>query len=244
VKGTTCAAKAVPTQVGTDADWSAVAAGANHAIALKTNGTLWAWGENDYGQLGDESGGGPTAYRSSPTQVGSDMDWKAIATGDEHSLAIKTGGTLWGWGANGVGQAGITCTSPATCTIAIAPVQVGTGTTWSGVDGGFAFTLALKNDGTLWAWGSNSAGQLGNGCNLSTNCTSSAVPAQVGTGTAWVAVSAGGGGGNSGVGGGHSLAIQTVSPSGYELDSWGSNMKGQLGTGNTTALTVPARVRN
>ncbi len=225
-----CVSKATPTKIGTDADWASVAAGANHVIALKTNGTLWSWGINDYGQLGNGTNS-PTAYGSVPVQIGTDTDWKTITVGDMHSLAIKTNGTLWAWGDNDSGQLGITC--QALCsTVVNQPTQVGTDANWKGVDGGFDLTIAVKTDGSIWAWGDFS----------SSTGTSSSVPLRVETGTAWSKVSAGGGGGLSGIGGGHFLALESMSPSGYKLMSWGTNMKGQLGIGTASPVWSPTRV--
>ncbi len=226
-----CANKTTPTQIGTDTDWAAVAAGGNHVIALKTNGTLWAWGTNVYGELGNGAPG-PTAYSSVPVQIGTAMDWKTIAVGDMHSLAIKTNGTLWAWGINTYGQLGDGCSPLSACASKATPTQVGTATNWKDVDGGFALTIALKTNGSVWTWG-----------NFSTSTgTYSSVPLQVGTGTAWSKVSAGGGGGTSGIGGGHFMALENMSPSGYKLMSWGTNMQGQLGIGTALPVWSPTRV--
>jgi alpha-tubulin suppressor-like RCC1 family protein len=224
-----CANKTTPTQIGTDTDWAAVSAGGNHVIALKTGGTLWTWGINDYGQLGNGAPG-PTAYSSVPVKIGTATNWKAIAAGDMHSLAIKTDGTLWAWGDNDYGQLGITCSG--SCSSAGAPTQVGTDTNWKDVDGGFDLTIALKTDGTVWTWGDFSTA----------TGASSSVPVRVGTGTAWSKVSAGGGGGTSGIGGGHFMALQNMSPSGYQLMGWGTNMYGQLGIGTALPVWSPTAV--
>ncbi len=229
VKGSSCVSKATPTTVNTDTDWAAVAAGANHVLALKTNGTLWAWGINDYGELGNAAQS-PTAYSSVPVQIGTDTDWKALAAGDMHSLAIKTNRTLWAWGDTDYGQLGITCL--ASCLTASAPMQVGTDTDWKEVDGGNKLTLAVKTNGSIWAWGNFS---------LSTGGSTS-VPTQVGTGTTWSKISAGGGGGTSGIGGGHFMALQSRSPSGYTLMGWGTNMQGALGIGTASPVWSPAPV--
>ncbi len=229
VKGSSCVSKATPTTVNSDTDWAAVAAGANHVLALKTNGTLWAWGINDYGELGNAAQS-PTAYSSVPVQIGTDMDWKTIAVGDMHSLAIKTNGTLWSWGDNSYGQLGVTCL--ASCLTVSAPIQVGTDADWKDVDGGNSLTLALKTNGSVWAWGNIS---------LSTGASSS-VPHQVGTGTSWSKISAGGGGGTSGIGGGHFMALQSMSPGGYVLMGWGANMQGALGIGTAYPVWSPTEV--
>ncbi len=81
------------------AEWSVLSAGVVHTVALKTDGTLWAWGWNCYGQLGD----GTTTDRHSPVQTGSDTDWADISAGAVHTVALKTDGTLWTWGYNNRG---------------------------------------------------------------------------------------------------------------------------------------------
>ena len=79
-----------------------ISAGAYHTVALKTDGTLWAWGYNNYGGLGD----GTTAHKSSPVQIGTATDWAQISAGDYHTVALKTDGTLWAWGYNNYGGLG------------------------------------------------------------------------------------------------------------------------------------------
>jgi alpha-tubulin suppressor-like RCC1 family protein len=91
-----------PTQIGTESDWASVSSG-GHNLAIKTSGTLWAWGDNRIGQLGL----GDTGYRYVPTQVGTAGDWAGVATGDNYSIAHKTDGTLWTWGTNNYGQLGL-----------------------------------------------------------------------------------------------------------------------------------------
>src|SRR4051812_41036835 len=82
--------------------WSQIAAGAYHTVAIKTDGTLWAWGLNDKGQLGD----GTTVNKNTPVQIGTDTDWAIIDAFTNNTLAIKTNGSLWAWGSNHFGQAG------------------------------------------------------------------------------------------------------------------------------------------
>jgi hypothetical protein len=103
-----------PVQVGVDTTWQSVSAGGTHTLAIKTDGTLWAWGINNNGQLGL----GDTNQRTSPVQVGVDTTWQSVSAGSGHTLAIKTDGTLWAWGYNNYGQLGtatvtnISLTSP------------------------------------------------------------------------------------------------------------------------------------
>ncbi len=152
----------VPVQIGTATDWRMMVHGAEHNLALKNDGTLWAWGNNLTGQLGDGTSGG--VHTGLPKQIGTDNDWLMIAAGGAASFAIKTDGSLWGWGSNAYGQLGNGTTIDKTI-----PTQIGTAKDWKSVVAGSYYTLALKNDGTLWAAGLNDKGQLGLGNNANSN---------------------------------------------------------------------------
>ena len=91
-----------PTEIDSSHDWMAIAAGERHILLLKTNGTLWSWGLNRSGQLGD----GTTIDHTEPMQIGSEHNWSTIRAGDAYSMALKTDGTVWIWGSNGCGQLG------------------------------------------------------------------------------------------------------------------------------------------
>ena len=205
-----------PTQVSTDTDWAKIATGGEHTLALKTDNTLWAWGYNEYGQLGL----GDITNRLSPIQVVTDTDWTQVSAGSFHTIAIKTNGTLWVWGRNFYGQLGFGDT-----TNRLFPTQVVTDTDWAQVSGGGLHTIALKTNGTLWAWGYNDYGQLG----LGGDTISRTIPTQVGTDTNWAQVSAGGS---------HTIALK----SNGTLWAWGENLDGQLGLGDTINRTTPTQV--
>jgi alpha-tubulin suppressor-like RCC1 family protein len=136
-------------------DWKQVKAGSGFSMAIKDNGTLWAWGDNYSGQLGD----GTTDNKSSPIQVGSDTNWSSISCGDYHTAAIKTDGTLWIWGSNYNYQLG---TNNGYSVWESSPVQTSIGgNDWVSVSCGYGHTVALKSNGTMWTWGNGYYGQLG-----------------------------------------------------------------------------------
>ena len=143
----------VPVQVPVGKLFKAVAVGFYHSVALATDGSLWAWGHNAYGQLGD----GTISTRATPVPVGT--GFVSVAAGHYHSLGIKTDGSLWTWGYNGTSQLG-----DGTTTNHLYPSQLMTlGTGFTTVEAGNRFSVATKTDGSVWAWGDNASGQLGNG---------------------------------------------------------------------------------
>ena len=204
----------LPTQIGTDNDWLTVSAGTIHTLAVKTNGTLWSWGNGQYGQLGN---GLFNSATPNVTQVGTATDWLKVSAGNRFSLAIKNTGTLWSWGWNFTGQLGNGLNTPDVNI----PAQVGTSNNWRKIDAGDQHSLAIDASGILWAWGNNTFGQLGDGTN-----TTSLSPIPIGTATNWSVISAGTD---------HSMAIN----SGNILYTWGNNTNGQLGDGTNTASNVP-----
>jgi alpha-tubulin suppressor-like RCC1 family protein len=169
-----------PVQVGSDTNWDIVEFGRGHTLSIKTNGTLWAWGNNDQGQLGLED----VTTRSSPVQVGSDTDWVKCAAGSYHSLAIKSDGTLWAFGLGYQGQLGNGLNNYASSRSS--PVQIGSDTNWSEIKAGNRHSIAIKTDGTLWAWGNNGRGQLGQG-----NTIARSSPVQIGSDTDWYTIDGG-----------------------------------------------------
>ena len=135
-------------------NWKQVATGKNITGTIKTDGTLWAWGEGGYGSLGDNIG----VDKSSPVQtVAGGTNWNQVVCGAQHMLAVKTDGTLWGWGRNDIAMLG-----DNTIINRISPVQtVAGGTNWKQPSAGQFFSSCIKTDGTLWTWGYNNYGQLG-----------------------------------------------------------------------------------
>jgi len=144
-----------PTRIGTGSDWPAVSCGGGHVLARKADGSLWAWGGNQWGELGlGDSGYGN--MRTTPTRVGTGTDWATMSCGTGFTLACKADGSLWAWGDNGNGQLGL-----GDVLARAVPTQVGTDDDWVAASCGLLQSLALKSDGSLWAWGYNGYGQLG-----------------------------------------------------------------------------------
>jgi RNA polymerase sigma factor (sigma-70 family) len=133
-------------RIGNETDWVNIAAGDSHCLAIKSDGTLWAWGGNFNYQLGD----GTKTTRPTPVPSIPGNDWKQAAAGGAVSFALKNDGTLWAWGQNGIGELGVGGSTKAS----IKAVQVGTSTNWTKIWAGHIQTVGLQSDGSLWFWGS------------------------------------------------------------------------------------------
>ena len=144
VKNTRCLRR-----IGRGADWVSIAAGENHNLAIKSDGSLWAWGQNLCGELGD---GSRASWQNKPVRSAPGNDWKQAAAVGCFSVALKKDGTLWSWGDNWAGQLGNGSTIRSR-----AAVQVGSGTNWVKVWAGLVRTAGLQSDGSLWVWGDNPA---------------------------------------------------------------------------------------
>ncbi|NNB89617.1 hypothetical protein HJC10_27670 [Corallococcus exiguus] len=199
--------------------WTVVGAGRLHSLGLQADGAVWAWGRNRYGQLGNNT----TTDRLAPVKVtgltGVVVD---IAAGNEHSLAVKSDGAVWTWGSNGLGQLGDGLSSnwPPRTTPGLVP---GLGDVTS-VAAGNSHGVALKTDGTVWAWGDNYRGQLGDGSG-----SMGRSPVQALGFTGGTAISAGSA---------HTIALQSDGT----VWAWGYNGNGQLGDGFTDDQLAPAQV--
>ncbi len=210
------------TGLGAGSGVIAIAAGRNHFLALKSDGTVWSWGENAYYQLGDGTG----TQRSVPVQVSGLTGVVAIVAGGIHSFAVKADGSVWAWGYNSYGELGDGTNSSKS-----SPVQVSTMGPGSGVialAGGYLHSLAVKADGSVWAWGYNYYGQLGDGTYGSGSDKNS--PLQIiapGSGASAVAAAR------------HSSLL--LKGDGSVL-AWGENSLGQLGDTTTTQRTTPVPV--
>jgi RHS repeat-associated protein len=210
-----------PVQVSGLAGATAVAGGLRHGLATKNDGSLWAWGDNPYGQLGD----GTTTQRTTPVQVSGLGSATSVTAGASHTSAVKSDGTAWGWGYNLYGQVG-----DGTAGRRLSPIEVlgpgGAGLLEGVVEvsAGTEHSLALKQDGTVWAWGRNTYGQLGDGTTADRT-----TPVQVSGLTDLVGVAAGDA---------HSLALKFDG----SVWAWGRNPEGRLGDGTTTQRSTPVRV--
>jgi hypothetical protein len=135
-------------------------------LTVRSNGTVWAWGDNFYGELGN----GTTSGSTVPVQVNGLSNVIAIAGGYLHSLAVRSNGTVWAWGRNEHGELG----NGTSDLDSVVPVQVSGLSNVAAVAAGYAYSVALRSDGTVWAWGYNADGELGNGMT-----TDSPAPVQI-----------------------------------------------------------------
>jgi alpha-tubulin suppressor-like RCC1 family protein len=197
-------------------NWQMVALGYAHSAGIKTDGTLWTWGLNSSGQLGDNT----IIHRSSPVQtVSGGTDWKQVSCGKETTGAIKTDNTLWMWGQNVWGALG-----DNTRTARSSPVQtVSGGAVWKQVACGYLFSGAIKTDGTLWCWGYNASGQMGD----NTISYRSSPVQTVSAGTDWKFLAAG-------------MSVLAIKTNG-SLWGWGRNNLGQLGDNTATHRSSPVQ---
>ncbi|NTV15095.1 MAG: hypothetical protein HGA96_14385 [Desulfobulbaceae bacterium] len=233
------------------------AMGSGHSVLLKPDGTLWAWGNNGSGQLGD----GTTVARIYSAQIGSEGNWTSVATGGMHTLGLKSDGTLWAWGNNGFGQLGNGSTVSSSV-----PVRIGAETenTWVSVFAGPISSAAIKSDGSLWTWGglaaTTSPVQVGIEKSWSSvalgflhttalksdgslwawgdndygqlgdgTTVDKSAPVQINAGSKWVSLAAGHG---------HNLAVRSDGT----LWAWGRNDVGQLGDGTTANKSTPVQI--
>jgi alpha-tubulin suppressor-like RCC1 family protein/phosphodiesterase/alkaline phosphatase D-like protein len=209
----------------------AVAAGNNHSLALCSDGSLAAWGDNQYGQLGNNSTTRslvPVAVDMSGVLGGKQV--AAIAVGQDHNLALCTDGTLVVWGAGGSGRLGNNSTVNSPVPVAVDTSGVLSGKTVTAISAGGAHNLVLCSDGTLASWGNNNSGILGSGVSSSNSLVPVAVSrAGILSGRTVVAIEAADS---------HSLVVCSDGSAAV----WGSNSYGQLGSVSTNSSNVPVLV--
>ena len=221
-------------------DWLQVSAGYTHSLGIRKDGTLWAWGDNFYGQLGiGASGENIDTFQdppdsNEPVQVvvppGHPGTWKQVSAGGFHSLGIDTNGRAWAWGRNLSGQLGINDED----VIKSMPTAVFTEgdrpQAWKQLAAGNEHSLGIASDDTAWAWGANDFGQLGKGTPADiTDRIPNAVLRTDGRPQTWKQLSAGDA---------HSLGIASDDAAW----AWGDNESGQLGDGTTDPKDVPTPI--
>jgi alpha-tubulin suppressor-like RCC1 family protein len=208
----------VPTDIEGLTDVDTLSTGQYHVFAIKEDGTVWSWGRNNFGQLGD----GTRDDKNEPVPISFISDIKSISAGNDHSAIVKTDGTVWCWGGNFHGQLGNgefgDIFSPV-----LEPTQSLNLTDVKDVFAGLLYTFALTNDGTLFSWGFNSQGQLGDGTKDRTN-----TPVQVLTDVKKFALGKRA----------HAFALKNDGT----IWAWGENNHGELGDGTTNSSTSPIQI--
>jgi alpha-tubulin suppressor-like RCC1 family protein len=214
------------TQVGTDTDWKYVTASrffGHSAFGIKTDGTLWAWGEGETGALGL----GNYKNYAVPTQVGTDSDWKDVSSGNDFTLAVKEDGTLWGWGWN---QNSNLSDLP---TFVKTPAQIGNENDWDKVFAVSGSSYGIKKDGSLWVWGFSDNNTFGFDASEMQEITT---PMKVFTITEKVVFISGYDGGRTVGTGENGVATKVY--------TWGTNADGALGNGMGVSADAGAGIEN
>jgi alpha-tubulin suppressor-like RCC1 family protein len=217
--GTTIGRSSPVSVVGGFIDWCGVSThqSGGHSLGIRTNCSIWAWGSG----LGGILGNGATVATCSPVSVvGGFTDWCGISAGNQHSLAIRTDGTIWAWGSNNQGQLGDVTTVSKSSPVSV----VGGFTDWCGIAGGVENSLAIRTNGSIWAWGNPTYGRLGDG----TTVAKSSPVSVVGGFTDWCGIS----------GSLQSMGIRTNG----SIWAWGANDQGQLGDNTITSRSSPVSV--
>jgi alpha-tubulin suppressor-like RCC1 family protein len=204
--------------VGGFTDWSQVSAGSSHSLGIRQNGIAWAWGYNGQGRLGDNT---TVSKRSPVSVVGGFCDWCQVSAGGSHSLGVRTGGTAWAWGAASSGILGDNTVVSKSSPVSV----VGGFCDWCQVSAGQGQSLGVRQNGTAWAWGGNTFGQLG----IDSVQSRSSPNLVVGGFTDWCQVSAG----NA-----HSLAVRQNGTAW----AWGFNTGGTLGDNTSVSKRSPVSV--
>jgi len=208
----------VPHQIGTDNAWTQVSTGLNYTMAIKTDGSLWGWGDDTANSvLGD----GATTLQTQPELIDHSGRWTQVSASDIHTFGIKAG-ALYGWGSNQYQELGVACANPCRTPTPIGSLSDQWLEVSAGSNGNGGFALAIKAaDHSLWAWGSGTSGQLGDNTPLASLAGRQVItPEPIATDKAWAHVSAGTS---------HTIAITTDG----SLYAWGDNAFGELGDGST-----------
>jgi alpha-tubulin suppressor-like RCC1 family protein len=205
-----------PTSIG-QGNWVSVACGHDFTLAINSKGELYGWGNAASGQLGP----GITGIAPSPRRIGSTTDWLHVSCGEKHTAAIDKNGYLYTWGNNASGQLGDNTTvSKSTLTQILLPVESPAAGAWKHVSCGKAYTAAITGSGSIYLWGSNTSGQLGDGSNQSKSR-----PTKITTLKNCRAVSCGVE---------HTIATNVAPAPAERCFAWGSNFYGELGNGQAS----------
>ncbi|MEI6091624.1 MAG: T9SS type A sorting domain-containing protein [bacterium] len=212
--------KFVPVQIGKDYKWKVITANIDGSLAIKTDGTLWAWGWNLHGQFGD----GTFVSSNIPKRIGDERRWCYVSAGSTHVLAIKSDSSLWAWGGNHRGDLG-----DSTLVIGQnypSPIRVEP-KTWQDlilISSGVEYSAAIRKGGTLYTWGGNEKGQIGDGTNIYKN-----YPVKIGTDGEWLSINC------------DYYCTNAIKKDGT-LWAWGDNTHGQLGDGTTIDKNTPVQI--
>lgn len=198
-------------------DWNQVSTGGGHAVAIKDDMSLWTWGKNNVGQLGDST----VVHKSTPvTTTAGGSTWIKCAAGYDFTIGLKDGGVLWAWGQNDQNQLGDTTTTPRS-----SPVRTETELIWKTCSAGFSHAAAIAEDNSIWCWGSNSYGE----CGIGNSFASVPQPAQIFTGgNNWTHVACG-------------KFFTAALKSDGTVWAWGLNNKGQFGNNTLTSNATPTK---
>ncbi|MQP53311.1 T9SS type A sorting domain-containing protein [Flavobacterium sp. LMO9] len=193
--------------------WNQISAGYEHSAGIKSDGTLWTWGKNTNGQLGD----GTLVNKPNPTQIGTDADWTMVSASYSHTVALKSNGTMWSWGTSSGQVANFSSTL-------LVPTQIGTDADWTYINTSSNLTFAIKSNGELWTWGSDNYGRIG-------RVNNAALPAKVITTGGQIWVEAGGSAT-------HSVGLKSDGT----IWAWGNGADGRLGNSSFTSQVIPVQV--
>ena len=216
--------------VPSGATFTQVGVGAMGSLALSSTGQLYAWGDNNFGELGNGTMTGssvPVAVAAGAIPPGTTIS--QIAAGGFHNLALSSTGQLYAWGDNLDGELGNGTTTGWSVPVAVAAGAIPPGTTITQIAAGFSYSLALSSTGQVYAWGDNLDGELGNGTTTGSPVPVAVAAGAIPPGTTITQIAAGGH---------QSLALSSTG----QLYAWGDNIHGELGNGTTTSSPVPVAV--